>query len=117
MKFNDKLEFGFIILMNVMSLITTISLIIFIIATPKPKTIATVDLQQLIKPMIEAELKNNQPMKTKKIALKKKMKQLHEQLKIIAEKEHLILIPKEAVIAGANDYTLATQDLLKSKSS
>ncbi len=115
MKFNEKLEFGLIILMNVMSFLTTFLILTWVITTPKPKTIVTVDLQQIIKPMIENELKSNKPSRLKKIALKKKMKQLHEQLKLIAAKEHFVILPKEAVIAGSENRTSEIQSLLNLK--
>jgi len=72
---------------------------------PVPKMIATVDVTRLTQNFIKEEQAKNISQDTLKQDAALFGKQLEKTIKQFAENNHLVLLPKEAVIAGSKDYT------------
>jgi len=73
--------------------------------TPRPMTIATVDIVKLIQDFIKKEQQKN----TSEDVLKKEItafgKALEKNIRAFSENHHVVLLPKEAVMGGSKDYT------------
>lgn len=74
-------------------------------STPKPPVIATVNITDIFDRYIKQQttLKHSSTVMTQD--MKAFAKKMEINMKALSQKKHLILLPKEAVIAGAHDYT------------
>lgn len=73
--------------------------------TPEQKMLATVDITRLTQNFIKKEQEKNISQEIIKQEAILFGTQLEKSLKLFAEKHHLILLPREAVMAGSQDYT------------
>lgn len=79
-----------------------------------PKPIATVNITRIINQFTQAEAKKEISDDLLKQEIKSFGKQLEKTLQIFSEKNHLVLVPSEAVIAGCDDYTsVVMQEMMK----
>jgi len=95
-----------IFILFLLGMLGSIFIFLFIsIVEEKPKTIATVNITQLVDDFIKEKRQKKISSEIIKIETKQFGEALDETLHSIAEENHLILLPKEAIIAGAPDYT------------
>lgn len=94
------------------------ALIIMIIAhfivSPKP-TVGTVNITGLVDRFIKTETEKNLPPDILKQEVKVFGQNLEKELKLFSAKNHIVLLPAEAVIAGGQDYTVIIKERLKQK--
>jgi hypothetical protein len=83
---------------------TTISLVLSRVILPNP-SIATVDMTGLMYRFVKSEASGSASLAEKRIEVRHFSQQLETVLKTIVQEKHVILVPKEAVIAGGNDLT------------
>ena len=83
---------------------TTISIVLDRVILPSP-SIATVDMTGLMVRFVKSEASGSASLAEKRIEVRHFSQQLETVLKAIAQEKHMILVPKEAVIAGGNDLT------------
>ncbi len=91
------------------------ALLVFIIAnffTPSIPSIGTVNITNLVDRFIKEETIKNLPPDTLKKEVKAFGNHLEKELKAFSAKNHLILLPAEAVIAGSHDYTALIRERL-----
>ncbi len=80
----------------------------------KPKNhIATVNVTKLVNQFVKETTKKNPSQDVLKKEVSKYGANLESTLKYIAKQESVILLPSEAVIAGAPDYTPLAERLTK----
>ncbi|HZW61152.1 MAG TPA: TrbI F-type domain-containing protein [Candidatus Babeliales bacterium] len=96
------------------------ALMVFIVAnffvSPKP-SIGTVNITSLVDRFIKEETIKNLPPETLKQEVKAFGRNLEKELKAFSAKNHLILLPTEAVIAGTHDYTALIRERLANQQS
>ena len=78
---------------------------VFPILFPPQKQIAVVDVNRLIAHFVQAETKQALPLDQLKKHSVAFGQTLESVMQTIAKRQHVILLPKEAVIAGAKDIT------------
>ncbi len=83
---------------------TTISIVLNRVILPSP-SIATVDMTGLMYRFVKSEASGSASLAEKRIEVHAFSQQLETVLKTIAREKHVILVPKEAVIAGSLDMT------------
>jgi hypothetical protein len=83
---------------------TTISVVLSRVILPNP-SIATVDMTGLMYQFAKSEASGSASLAEKRIEVRHFSQQLETTLKTIAQEKHVILVPKEAVIAGSQDLT------------
>lgn len=83
---------------------TTISVVLSRVILPNP-SLATVDMTGLMYQFVKSEATGSASLAEKRIEVRHFSQQLETALKTIAQEKHLILVPKEAVIAGSQDIT------------
>jgi hypothetical protein len=84
---------------------TTISIVLSRVILPN-SSIATVDMTGLMYQFVKSEATGSASLAEKRIEVRHFSQQLETALKAIAQEKHVILVPKEAVIAGGNDLTV-----------
>ncbi len=87
------------------------SSIIYLMLVSKP-TIATVDVMAITTQFIQEEANKNHSKQEKEIAIKAFSHQLEAALQTLSQSKNLILLPKEAVIKGGKDYTVALHHMM-----
>ena len=80
---------------------------------PRQKTIATIDITNITRQFIKDEQSKNLPLETIKSESGIFAKNLEKSLKVFSIKNNLILVPKEAVLAGTEDDTRYINQLLR----
>ena len=70
-----------------------------------PTSFATVNITGLVGQFVQLEAKRNVPPDQLRREVKQYGATLERELKSFAKQKHLVLLPTEAVIAGAHDYT------------
>ncbi|MBS0349742.1 MAG: TrbI F-type domain-containing protein [Proteobacteria bacterium] len=83
---------------------TTISIVLSRVILPNP-SIATVDMTGLMYRFVKSEASGSASLAEKRIEVRHFSQQLETTLKTIAQEKHVILLPKEAVMAGSQDLT------------
>jgi Type-F conjugative transfer system protein (TrbI_Ftype) len=83
---------------------TTISVVLSRVILPNPQ-FATVDMTGLMYRFVKSEASGSASLAEKRIEVHHFSQQLETVLKTIAQEKHVILVPKEAVIAGSQDMT------------
>jgi hypothetical protein len=83
---------------------TTISVVLSRVILPN-QSIATVDMTGLMYQFVKSEASGSASLSEKRIEVRAFSQQLETVLKTIAREKHVILVPKEAVIAGSQDLT------------
>jgi conjugal transfer pilus assembly protein TraW len=83
---------------------TTISLVLTRVILPS-SSIATVDMTGLMYRFVKSEASGSVSLTEKRVEVRAFSQQLETVLKVIAQEKHVILVPKEAVIAGSQDMT------------
>jgi hypothetical protein len=73
--------------------------------SPKQEKIATINITKIVDEFIKEENSKHLEPDLMKQEVKKFGQQLESNLKTFAKRNHLILLPNEAVIAGSEDYT------------
>lgn len=105
----DKSNFGYESFRNIerMSIWIIIILMVFMVfhKSFNYQTIGTVNITGIIDQFVKLESKNNLPAAEIKAQVKKFSFSLDQVLKIVSNKKNVILVPSEAVFAGAKDYT------------
>lgn len=83
---------------------TTISIVLDRVILPNPQ-LATVDMTGLMYRFVKSEAAGSASLTEKRIEVRAFSQQLETVLQTIAREKHVILVPKEAVIAGSQDMT------------
>lgn len=83
-----------------------------IVVTPHPPEIATVDIVGITEQFIKQQASQNSSTQEKQQAIKVFSHQLEHALDTLSRSKSLILVPKEAVLKGAKDYTSVLQNLI-----
>lgn len=84
------------------------------VVSPKP-TIGTVNITGLVDRFIKAETAKNLSPDILKQEVKAFGQNLERELKVFSTKNHIVLLPAEAVIAGSQDYTAIIKERLNQK--
>ena len=83
---------------------STISIVLDRVILPNPH-LATVDMTGLMYQFVKNEASASASLVQKRAEIRAFSQQLELVLKEIAKEQHVILVPKEAVIAGSHDVT------------
>jgi Type-F conjugative transfer system protein (TrbI_Ftype) len=83
---------------------TTISIVLSRVILPNSQ-LATVDMTGLMYRFVKSEASGSASLTEKRVEVRAFSQQLETVLKTIAQEKHVILVPKEAVIAGSQDLT------------
>lgn len=83
---------------------TTISIMLDRVILPSP-SLATVDMTGLMYRFVKSEASGSASLTEKRIEVRAFSQQLETVLQTIAREKHVILVPKEAVMAGSQDLT------------
>ena len=98
--------------MKLLGLVLVLLIINYSILHWQKPTIAKVDITKIVNQFLQAQLKLNLPQTAVQQRVKIFGHELELTLNKIAKKKHVVLMPSEAVIAGANDLTPeVTQEL------
>ena len=81
--------------------------------TSSPRAIGAVNITRVVNEYVKSHAEQGLSPEAQAKAIRAFGQQLENQLKQLAEEEHVVLLPSEAVIAGARDYTSALQARLK----
>ena len=84
----------------------------FYVSKTAPR-IGTVNITSLVDQFVQMQASNNSSAQEKQIQIKAFGESLEAHLKEIAAKEKVVLLPSEAVIAGATNYTQELRQQLK----
>ena len=82
----------------------TISIVLDRVILPNPR-LATVDMTGLMYQFVKSEAAGSASLVQKRAEIRDFSQKLEMALKEIAKEQHVILVPKEAVIAGSQDVT------------
>lgn len=77
----------------------------FIAPQKKQKKIVTIHITKIVSHFVQNEVNKNVSKEVLEQEVKAYALALEEKLKVFAQAHHLIVLPKEAVIAGIPDYT------------
>ncbi len=83
---------------------TTIPIVLNRVILPG-STLATVDMTGLMYRFVKSEASGSASLADQRFEVRAFSQKLETVLKAIAQEKHVILVPKEAVIAGGNDLT------------
>lgn len=82
----------------------------------KPKQIGTVDIVAITSEFVRNEAKNHHSKHEKEVAIKSFSHRLETALSELSRSQSLILVPKEAVIKGSQDYTQTVLSMIQKES-
>jgi len=92
------------------------ALIFALYHTPGQQKIGTVNITQMIDGFVQHESVQSLPPQTVKADVQQFGHKLEQEMQHFAQQHHLLLLPREAVIAGAQDYTAAIQKSMREQS-
>lgn len=93
-------------------LIALMTSLVTVFIYPHQPDIATVDISAITTDFIKEEAKKAQSTDEKEEAIRAYSHALESAIETLVSKKNVVLVPKEAVIKGASDYTLALKRLM-----
>lgn len=88
-------------------------LIQFVFIKERSVAIATVNITGMVQSYIKETSSQTITAQEKKERIKQFANLLNQSIEKLAHDKHVVLFPSEAVIAGANDLTQQTQEMIK----
>jgi len=103
-----KKEYCFFLVGNLLGV-----LLLMYVFIPNQILIGTVNLTGMIDQFIQQESQKNLSPEVLKKEVNTFGKTLDKELKMLSKDKHVVLFPREAIIAGGHDYTTVIQQRMK----